>query len=114
MKYLLLSIKNVFSNKVTLIFAAGHWIFIILALVDNYIDYGTLSNILGHTNSQTSLITFLMYINLPVVLVSIIVSLFFGWIFASTGLSSARNYSGSGYFIFWCKFSVGFNRLRCR
>lgn len=85
MKFFLSFIKKVFSNRVALMFVAGHSALVVLALVDTYTKYGTLSDITGHTNSQTFLITFLMIINLPALLISLLVGLPLGWVFVFIG-----------------------------
>ena len=86
MKSLLPFIKKIFSNKAALLFIVGHLVLVILALIDTYIKYGTLSEITGHTDRQTYFITFLMIVNLPVLLVSTLIGFFFGWIFTSIGM----------------------------
>lgn len=104
MKPFLSFIKRIFSNRVALIFVVGHLSIVILALIDTYAKYGTLSYITGHTGSQTFLITALIAINLPALLLSLLAGLPLGWVFASIGIDSL----GLALLYLICLFCINF------
>lgn len=82
-KHFLCFAKKVFTNKIAILFAMAHSALITLALVDTYTKEGTLLNITKYINDQTLLVTVLMVINMPVIFLSLFVSVPLGLIFGS-------------------------------
>lgn len=78
-KHFLSWIKEVFSNKIAIIFVVGHLAFVTLVLIDTYIKDGTLSEITGHIYGQRLLVNILTVINLPVAFLSLFISVPLVW-----------------------------------